>query len=628
MAEFMGKDGFVWWQGVVEDRYDPLYLGRCRIRILGWHTEDKTDMPTESLPWAYPVQPIVSAAQTGVGISPTGPVEGTWVVGFYRDGEQAQEPVFFGTLGGIPSLDAKIPNTEGFADPRGDTGGPVHPQLESLKKDAPFSVLTFNSERPERNIPYHPVEIKHYLSQTDANTALYPVDPKIPNNKKNLSARAGKLGSLDGSVNVVMEEQMTRSTYPRTEYLGEPSTPRAARGKFGTPEVEYSKGIHGQKMKNYGLTGGPAGFKTARLEPVRSPPPPLGTDKITSQGPGRWREPPPISLYGAVYPYNHVHLSESGHLIEVDDTPNNERLHRYHRTGTYEEIGSLGQRVIKVVNENFHMGLNNDYTSIRGSKYLNITNTLDIVSRGGYYHDSGTNPIEMSAGSFSMKFPTSSQFFSINADGITIDAKGAPITLKGSSLVKTFTDASQTDTTKGGFTQKVGGMHSIEAGSVSLATKGSTGITAGGALNVLTTGNITETIVNASIPPASAARESLALFGDINFNSTVGSVNLDSGRVPLTPGGTGLFSSLAVTPSGISMSTLVAVSSFDMSASGIKLKYLGNLASISLGASGIELSYGASSIKLGPAGITIEGVLVNSKASGINTVEGSLVKLN
>ena len=35
MAEFMGKDGFVWWQGVVEDRYDPLYLGRCRIRILG-----------------------------------------------------------------------------------------------------------------------------------------------------------------------------------------------------------------------------------------------------------------------------------------------------------------------------------------------------------------------------------------------------------------------------------------------------------------------------------------------------------------------------------------------------------------------------------------------------------------
>ena len=55
MAYFMGKEGFVWWQGVVEDRHDPLYLGRCKVRILGWHSEDKNDMPTVSLPWAYPV---------------------------------------------------------------------------------------------------------------------------------------------------------------------------------------------------------------------------------------------------------------------------------------------------------------------------------------------------------------------------------------------------------------------------------------------------------------------------------------------------------------------------------------------------------------------------------------------
>ena len=85
----MRKDGFIWWQGGVEDRIDPLFLGRCRVRILGWDTEDKVRMPTSELPWAYPIQPITSAAQTGVGISPTGVVEGTWVVGFYRDGEDA-----------------------------------------------------------------------------------------------------------------------------------------------------------------------------------------------------------------------------------------------------------------------------------------------------------------------------------------------------------------------------------------------------------------------------------------------------------------------------------------------------------------------------------------------------------
>ena len=72
----------------------------------------------------------------------------------------------------------------------------------------------------------------------------------------------------------------------------------------------------------------------------------------------------------------------------------------------------------------------------------------------------------------------------------------------------------------------------------------------------------------------------------------------------------------------------MSLATLDISASGIDIKYLGGLASISVGASGVELSYGASSLKLGPAGVDIEGVLINNKASGINTVEGSLVKLN
>jgi len=627
MAEFMGKDGFVWWQGVVEDRYDPLYLGRCRIRILGWHTEDKTDMPTESLPWAYPVQPIISAAQTGVGFSPTGPVEGTWVVGFYRDGEQAQEPVFFGTLGGIPSLDSKINSDKGFSDPRGAPVGPVHPQLKKLKGDAPRNILTFNADDPERNIPYPPLEIKHYVGRTDANNTIYPTDPSKPTNFKNLSA-----GNAAGSVSVVMEEQMTRSTYPRTEHLGEPTTPREARGKSGTPAIEFAKGIHGQKNKNWAATGGPAGLRKAKKDIITDQPPPLGTGKII-ESQGKWFEPQPTSLYGAVYPYNHVHLSESGHLTEIDDTPDNERLHRYHRTGTYEEIGSLGQRIVKVVNENFHMGLNNDYTSISGSKYLNITNTLDIVSRGGYYHDSGNSPIEMTAGSLSMKFPTSSQFFSINADGITIDAKGAPIELRGSSLKKTFTDASQTDTVKGGFTQKVGGIHSLEAGSISLATKGSTGITTGGAMNVLATGNITETIVNLSLPPAIEARKTTATFGDINFNTAnfgIGNFNVDIGpMVPGQPGGFGPLASFQMTPAGtITISSFLgATGLFTMSPAGMTLTY--GASSISLTAAGVSIL--GPTVTVGSAATaqtTVEGILVGVKASGIATVEGSLVKLN
>ena len=75
-----------WFEGVVEDRNDPLQLGRVKIRCIGYHTENKQDLPTDDLPWAVPVQPITSAAMSGVGISPLGPVPGTVVVGFFRDG--------------------------------------------------------------------------------------------------------------------------------------------------------------------------------------------------------------------------------------------------------------------------------------------------------------------------------------------------------------------------------------------------------------------------------------------------------------------------------------------------------------------------------------------------------------
>ena len=37
---FIGKDGFIWWLGVVERRDDPLKLGRHKVRIFGWHTDE------------------------------------------------------------------------------------------------------------------------------------------------------------------------------------------------------------------------------------------------------------------------------------------------------------------------------------------------------------------------------------------------------------------------------------------------------------------------------------------------------------------------------------------------------------------------------------------------------------
>lgn len=89
-----------WWIGVVEDRDDPEQLGRCKVRIFGYHTEDPVELPTKDLPWALPLQPITSAAISGKGSTPIGPLEGTWVVGWFLDGEDMQQPIMMGTIAG------------------------------------------------------------------------------------------------------------------------------------------------------------------------------------------------------------------------------------------------------------------------------------------------------------------------------------------------------------------------------------------------------------------------------------------------------------------------------------------------------------------------------------------------
>ena len=116
MKHFMGKDGFQWFVGVVEDRQDPKTLGRLKVRCLGHHTEDLNKLPTADLPWAHVMNPITSATVSGVGQSPLGVVEGTWVVGFFTDGPSAQQPVIMGTLPGVPSTLPTKDSNLGFQD--------------------------------------------------------------------------------------------------------------------------------------------------------------------------------------------------------------------------------------------------------------------------------------------------------------------------------------------------------------------------------------------------------------------------------------------------------------------------------------------------------------------------------
>ena len=112
----MGKDGFSWFVGVVEDRNDPAKVGRVRVRVLGRHSESLTEVKTTDLPWAHVMHPVTDPSMQGLGHTPSFLTEGSWVVGFFRDTE-AQQPVIMGSLPGIPS-DVADP-TKGFSDPRG-----------------------------------------------------------------------------------------------------------------------------------------------------------------------------------------------------------------------------------------------------------------------------------------------------------------------------------------------------------------------------------------------------------------------------------------------------------------------------------------------------------------------------
>jgi len=251
---------FVWWQGVVEDRVDPLKLGRCRVRILGYHTDNKQEgvgIPTADLPWATPSQPITSAAMNGIGTTPMGPVEGTWVFGFFRDGKNAQEPVIIGTFGGIP--EDKSNPVLGFNDPNG--------------------------------------------------------------------------------------------IYPNT--LNEPDTNRLAVADSTKehPVIQIKKDARTNNGMNIPIANG-----------------------------GTWTEPE--VPYAANYPKNHVRQSESGHIEEWDDTSTKERIHIYHKSGTFEEIHPDGTTVHKIVGDNYTIKAKSDNIHIIGNCNITIDANANLYVKG------------------------------------------------------------------------------------------------------------------------------------------------------------------------------------------------------------------------------------------------------
>lgn len=268
--DFAGKAGFIWWIGIVENRKDPLKLGRCKVRCVGWHSENKMSLPTENLPWATPIMPLNNAHTYA-------PKEGDMVMGFFADGENAQEPIMMGVFPAIP-LTASNPQ-QSFSDPRTT------------------------------------IELKNA--------------PKTPNTKTYKTDGTG----------IVITESPQANSYPK--FLDEPTTSRIARNDTDTITKTFIQERKDNRVKNV----------------------------PTANSNSTWDEPE--TQYGTVYPYNNVKETESGHILEFDDTPSKERIHLAHRNGSFQEWYPNGDKVEKITKDNYTIVMKDDSVYIMGN--CNVT---------------------------------------------------------------------------------------------------------------------------------------------------------------------------------------------------------------------------------------------------------------
>ena len=273
----MGQDGFSWFIGVVEDRADPEKAGRVRVRCLGYHSADVQKIPTEDLPWASVMMPVTAGGNSGIGFSPHFLIEGTWVVGFFRDPAK-QEPVIMGALPGKNTSETTNFTVAASSAVGGYSG--------SSTSSAPPAAAESAGGFKDPNSKY-PTEL--YIDIADTNLLA----------------------------------QESAATHPSKEIK--------------------------DTLDSWSTASGSA-------------------EQIAS------------TQASAMYPTNHVFETESGHYVEFDDTAGNERIHLYHKMGTFIEIDSSGNVVIKTVGNVTNIVAGNMDTYVKGNYSVSAGGNIDIYA--------------------------------------------------------------------------------------------------------------------------------------------------------------------------------------------------------------------------------------------------------
>lgn len=368
--------------GIVEDRNDPLQIGRVRVRVYGIHTDVKDRISSADLPWAQVLLPTTSAGISGMGTQ-HGLVEGSTVYGFFRDGESCQDPVIIASSAGYPVDGTKETTTDelisrttelGFNDPRR---------------------LTVDDYKETADGPNPPQDSR----RTHGLTRAMDTAPKAPDS---LDIKYDSTGSTITEYEVKEEDLPWYPLYTNDSDLS--SLARGATLDHAIKEPTVPEGEEAPERPE--------------------------EEKILDDFVDIEAEP--------MYPYNKVIQSESGHIIEIDDTVGKERLNVHHRSGTFHEIHPDGSEVTRIVN--------NNYTAILKDDKLYVAGNVDL--QVGY----GNVTINVSTGNV-----------------VTNVAKG--------NVDMTVAEGNVTSTiTKGNFTGTIGGTTDVtSAGKITITNTGGGG---------------------------------------------------------------------------------------------------------------------------------------------------------
>lgn len=388
---------FRWFYACVEDVNDPDSNGNVAIRIAGIHTQDKSLLPTEYLPWAKVLMGASNASTSGLGASATGLVVGTWVVGFALD-EMYQEcrvawvwpganpvngsdtnPLALGQV--VQAIDRQQYNaTEGV---------PVKEEDGDTPEPAPVP----DDTDPQRwmTIATGEIGVKEYVGKFNNN-------PRIIEYHKTTSLAASEdevswCAAFVGWCLLKAGYTSTRNALARS-YLkwGVPlSAPRFGcvvvfrRGNNPTYghvafvqkfDANYVWCLGGNQSDSVKISR----FPRSSVVGYRWPAQVSTTTAAPAQKNGKWSEPIPDrtpkpvttpapsgniqdsdvtgqtvvpTQGGSKYPYNMPFVSRSGHVIEIDDTPGGERLHWLHSSGSYKQMLTDGDVVNKSMKDHY-----------------------------------------------------------------------------------------------------------------------------------------------------------------------------------------------------------------------------------------------------------------------------------